>query len=467
MSVQVTDARADHARLQHDAREHLLLHLARNGAHDDPHNELLILDRAEGVRVYDTAGREYIDALSCLFCAQIGYSYGDEMADAAAEQLRRMPFNTNWNTAHRAAVDLADKLAELAPPDLDHVFFTGGGSESVETAWKLARQYHVANGQPQRRKAIARRTAYHGLSLGALALTGISALKEPFGEPAFETVHVSNTNRFRAVDGHDDEVFCQRLLAELDAAIVEAGPDTVALIAAEPIQNAGGCFTPPEGYWAGLREIADRYGILVLADEVISGFGRVGEYFACDRYGARPDLITVAKGLTSAYAPMGAVLVGERINEPLHRPGAVLSHGITFGGHPLSAAIALRNLDIFERDRVLENVRTLEPHLGRRLNDLRELPAVGDVRGDGFFWAIELIDSNGEPLNANAREDLVRGYLPRRMRELGLIARADDRGEALVQIAPPLVCDRETLDTIVDRLGELLDGAGDRLREVA
>ena len=464
MSVGTATAQG-HALLQQAARDHLLLHLARNGAYDDPGTELLVLDRAEGVRVYDTAGREYIDALSCLFCAQIGYSYGAEMAEAAADQLRRLPFNTNWNTAHPAAIDLAAKLAELAPAGLDHVFFTGGGSEAVETAWKLARQYHVANGEPQRRKAIARRTAYHGLSLGALALTGIPALKEPFGEAAIETIHVSNTNRFRAEDGDDEARFCQRLLAELEAAILDAGPDTVALIVAEPIQNAGGCFTPPDGYWAGLREIANRYGILLHADEVISGFGRVGEYFACDRYGAQPDLITVAKGLTSAYAPMGAVLVGERISETLHRPGAVLSHGITFGGHPLSAAIALRNLEIFERDGVLENVRALEPHLRNRLGELRGLAAVGDVRGDGFFWAIELVDPHGRPLDAQAREDFVRGYIPLRLRELGLIARADDRGEALVQIAPPLVCDRATLDTIVDRLAELLSDVGDRLAE--
>jgi adenosylmethionine-8-amino-7-oxononanoate aminotransferase len=464
MSVGTATAQG-HALLQQAARDHLLLHLARNGAYDDPGTELLVLDRAEGVRVYDTTGREYIDALSCLFCAQIGYSYGAEMAEAAADQLRRLPFNTNWNTAHPAAIDLAAKLAELAPAGLDHVFFTGGGSEAVETAWKLARQYHVANGEPQRRKAIARRTAYHGLSLGALALTGIPALKEPFGEAAIETIHVSNTNRFRAEDGDDEARFCQRLLAELEAAILDAGPDTVALIVAEPIQNAGGCFTPPDGYWAGLREIANRYGILLHADEVISGFGRVGEYFACDRYGAQPDLITVAKGLTSAYAPMGAVLVGERISGTLHRPGAVLSHGITFGGHPLSAAIALRNLEIFERDGVLENVRALEPHLRNRLGELRGLAAVGDVRGDGFFWAIELVDPHGRPLDAQAREDFVRGYIPLRLRELGLIARADDRGEALVQIAPPLVCDRATLDTIVDRLAELLSDVGDRLAE--
>jgi adenosylmethionine-8-amino-7-oxononanoate aminotransferase len=445
-----------HERLQNGARDHLLLHLARNGGFSEGRQELVVLDRAEGVYVFDTAGRRYIDALSCLFCTQIGYSYGAEMAEAAAAQLTVMPFNTNWGTAHPVAIELAERLASLAPPGMGRVFFTNGGSESVEAAWKIARQYHQANGEPQRVKAIARRTAYHGLSLGALALTGIEALREPFAPAAFETVHVANTNRFRAPDGDEEARFCARLLAELEQAVMDAGPETVALIAAEPIQNAGGCLVPPAGYWQGLRAIADRYGILVVADEVISGFGRVGEYFAVERYGGTPDLITVAKGLTSAYAPMGAVLVHDRVAEPLYAPGALLAHGITFAGHPLCAAIAQRNLDIFERDGVLENVRALAPHLAARLAELRELPVVGDVRGDGFFWALELVGPENRQLEASEREALLRGVIPRRLRELGLIARADDRGDAVVQIAPILTSDRAVLDTIVDRLGELL-----------
>jgi adenosylmethionine-8-amino-7-oxononanoate aminotransferase len=440
--------------------DHLLLHLARNGSLRDRDEDILVLERGEGVYVYDTRGRRYLDALSCLFCSQIGYSYGREMAEAASVQLERLAFNTNWGTAHPPAIELAERLAALAPAEVNKVFFTSGGSESVEAAWKLARQYHLANGQPQRTKAIARRTAYHGLSLGALALTGIPALKEPFGTPAFETIHVSNTNRFRAPDGDDDAAFCRRLLAELEATIQREGPDTIALIAAEPIQNAGGCFAPPAGYWPGLRELADRYGILLLADEVISGFGRVGEYFAVSRYGGVPDLITVAKGLTSAYAPMGAVLVSDRVAEAFYDPTIQLSHGITFGGHPVSAAIALRNLDIFERDGVLENVHELTPYLRERLQELRALPIVGDVRGDGFFWAVELVGEDNRRLDADEREDLLRGFVPRRLRELGLIARADDRGDAIVQIAPPLVCDRDHLDTIVAGLEQLLTDAG-------
>ncbi|HYC81840.1 MAG TPA: aminotransferase class III-fold pyridoxal phosphate-dependent enzyme, partial [Solirubrobacterales bacterium] len=376
---------------------HLLLHFTPNGAYGPglDAKELLVLERGEGPYVFDTAGRRYVDGLSSLFCCQIGYSYGEEMAAAAAAQLTRLPFNTNWATAHPPAIELADALVARAPQGIEGVFFTSGGSESVEAAWKLARQYHLANGEPQRTKAIAREIAYHGVTLGALSLTGVPRFKEPFGRPAIETRHVANTNPFRQPLA--DEALTARLLAELEAAIAEEGPDQVAIVIAEPIQNAGGCLVPPPGYWAGLREICDRHGILLVADEVISGCGRLGEWFAVERYGGRPDLITIAKGLTSGYAPMGAVLAGERVVAALRRPGAPLLHGITFGGHPLAAAIALRNVEIFERDGVLANVRRLEPYLRARLDEeVRPLPLVGDVRGDGFFFAAELTPDGGE-----------------------------------------------------------------------
>jgi adenosylmethionine-8-amino-7-oxononanoate aminotransferase len=447
--------------LQHAAHDHLLLHFARNGAFGPDGSELLVLERGEGAYVFDTRGRRYVDALSSLFCAQLGYSYGEEMAAAAAEQLGALPFNTNWATAHPPSIELASRLAELAPGELDRVFFTSGGSEAVEAAWKIARQYHVANGEPGRTKAISRRVAYHGATLGALALTAVPPMKEPFGPPAIPVVHVSPTNAFRAPDGDDEAAFCARLLDEVERTIAAEGPETIALIVAEPVQNAGGCFVPPAGYWPGLREIADRHGILLLADEVISAFGRVGEWFASQRFDARPDLLTVAKGLTSAYAPMGAVLVADRVAAPLYAERATLLHGVTFGGHPLCAAIALRNLEIFERDDVLENVRALEPRLHDALATLRELPIVGDVRGAGFFWAIELVkDDAATPFDADERERLLRGFLPGRLLEAGLIARADDRGDSVLQIAPPLIADAEVLDAIVDRLHDVLDDAG-------
>jgi adenosylmethionine-8-amino-7-oxononanoate aminotransferase len=449
---------SQHERYQNGLRDHLLLHFGQH-AKLRAGQEALVLDHADGVYVVDTAGRRYLDALSCLFCAQLGYSHGAEFAEAATAQLTRLPFNTNWNTAHPTAIELAERLAELAPAGINRALFTSGGSEAVESAWKLTRQYHVANGEPGRTKAIARRTAYHGQTLGALALTGIPALKEPFGEPAIDVVRVPNTDRFRARDA-DEEAFTRRLLAETEAAIVANDPATIGMLIAEPVQNAGGCLTPPAGYWPGLRALANRYGFLLVADEVITGFGRIGEYFAVSATGAVPDMITVAKGLTSAYAPMGAVLVSDRVAEPFFRPGQALLHGITFGGHPLSAAIALRNLDIFERDKVLAGVRELTPYLAGRMGELSRLPIVGDVRGDGFFYAAELTAADGQPIPADRRDPLVRDFVPRGLREVGLIARADDRGAPVVQIAPPLVCDRAQLDEIVDKVGEVLTEAG-------
>ncbi|HLH14057.1 MAG TPA: aminotransferase class III-fold pyridoxal phosphate-dependent enzyme, partial [Solirubrobacteraceae bacterium] len=397
--------------------------------------------------------------LSSLFCAQIGYSYGEEMGTVAAAQLQQLAFNTMWGTAHPPALELAERLASIAPDGISRVFFTSGGSESVESAWKLARQYHVANGEPQRTKAIARHIAYHGVTLGALALTGVPAYKEQFGPPAIHTRHVSNTNAFRSqLQG---EQLTARLLAEIEDVIIEEGPDTVAVIVAEPVQNAGGCLVPPPGYWEGLRRIADRYGILLHADEVITGFGRLGEYFGVTRYGATPDLITVAKGITSAYAPMGAVLVADRVAAPLYEEGRTLLHGITFGGHPLCAAIALKNLEIFEREQVLANVRAREDGLRERLEALREeLPIVGDVRGAGFFWALELVrDEDNTRFDASERERLLRGYMAPALLEAGLIARADDRGDSVLQIAPPLISDDDVLDEIVEKMRTVLVGA--------
>jgi len=443
--------------------EHLMLHFAANGDFDSGRKQLLVLDRGEGSYVYDTDGRRYVDGLSSLFCCQLGYSYGEEMAAVAGEQLSRLPFNTNWGTAHPPAIELSARLVDLAPLGMEKVFFTNGGSESVEAAWKLVRQYHVANGEPQRMKAIARDIAYHGVTLGALALTGVARFKQPFGDPAIDTRHVANTNPFRSeLTG---EGLTRSLLDELEQVIVEEGPDTVAMVIAEPIQNAGGCLVPPPGYWAGLREICDRYGILLVADEVISGFGRVGEWFAVQRYGGRPDLITVAKGLTSAYAPMGAVLVHERVAEVLSSPGTTLLHGVTFGGHPLSAVIALRSIEIFERDEVLANVRRLEPYLRQRLNrDVLSLPIVGDVRGDGFFFAAELTPDGGEGrFEPSEASRLVREVIPPLLLEAGLIARADDRGDPVLQIAPPLVSDERVLDEVVDAMRWTIQTAGERL----
>ena len=271
------------ADLQERAHRHLLMHFTRNGAFGPEGKPLLVLERGEGPYVFDTDGKRYFDGLSSLFCAQIGYSFGEEMAAAAAQQLTTLAFNTNWATAHPPAIELAEAIAERAPGDLNRVFFTNGGSESVEAAWKIVRQYYLAKGEPQRTKAIAREIAYHGVTLGALSFTGVRPMKEPFGAAPIPVVRVSNTNPFRADRRRTTRRRCARLLDEMEHAIVETGPETVAMIIAEPVQNAGGCLVPPDGYWAGLRELADRYGIALVADEVITGFGRIGEWFAAAR----------------------------------------------------------------------------------------------------------------------------------------------------------------------------------------
>jgi adenosylmethionine-8-amino-7-oxononanoate aminotransferase len=438
-----------------------LLHFTRNGNYGPDGSELLVLERGEGAYVFDSHGNRYVDGLSSLFCAQIGYSYGEEMGAVAAQQLQQLAFNTMWGTAHPPALELADRLAALAPDGIDRVFFTSGGSEAVEAAWKLARMYHIANGEPQRLKAIARNIAYHGVTLGALSFTGVPGYKEPFGPPAIYTRHVANTNAFRSdVQG---EALTAKLLAEIEEVILDEGPETIGVIIAEPVQNAGGCLTPPPGYWQGLRALADKYGILLHADEVITGFGRIGEYFGVTRFGVTPDLITVAKGLTSAYAPMGAVLVSDKVAAPLYEDKRMLMHGITFGGHPLCAAIALKNLEIFEREQVLENVHAREAGLKTRMEALKDdLPIVGDVRGAGFFWAVELVKDEGNTrFDADEREQLLRGYIPEAMFDAGLIARADDRGDAIFQIAPPLISDDDVLDEIVDKMRTVLVGAQD------
>jgi len=455
--------------LEEAAHEHLLMHFTRNGAFGPGRQPVIVLERGEGPYVFDTHGNRYFDALSALFCSQLGYSYGEELAAAAATQMARLPFATTWGMAHPTAVELADRLAQLAPPGLGHVFFTSGGAESVESAWKLARLYHNATGGERRTKAIARRVAYHGATLGALALTGVPSYRDPFAPSAIHARHVSPTNRFRLGEEErfadvvgDDAAFSRALLEEIEAVVLEEGPETIAVFIAEPVQNAGGCFVPPSGYWEGLRELADRYGFLLVADEVITAFGRLGEWFGSTRVGASPDLITVAKGLTSAYAPMGAVFANERVVEPLYEdPKRSLIHGITFAGHPLCAAISLKNLEIFERDGVFENVKALEGHLHDRLLELDSLPIVGDVRGCGFFWAVELVGEDGRRFDAEERERLLRGFMFGRLLKAGMIARPDDRGDAVVQVAPPLISSADQLDEMVESLGEVLAEAGE------
>ena len=481
--------------LQRAAKEHLWMHFTRMGGFDAA--DVPIIVRGDGCHLEDSNGRRYIDALAGLFSVNIGYSFGDEIGQAALDQMRELPFYTNWSYAHPRAIELAAEVASLAPGDLNRVFFCSGGSEAVESAWKLARQYYTARGDktrghvtpgaragaqeavvqhdtiiasaasaPRRYKAIARHIAYHGTTMGALSINGIPAIRAPFEPLVSEVRHVSNTNRYHRPADETEAEFTQFLLAELEQAIVSMGPETVCLVHMEPVQNAGGCFTPPEGYWRGVREICDRYDILLSADEVITAFGRVGYWFASERYDIRPDIVTSAKGLSSSYAALGAVVATDRVMEAFMGQTSMFSHGITFGGHPVMCAIALKNIEIMKRERILEHVRENEDAFRATLAQLLDLPIVGDLRGTGFFWAIELVKDKDtrETFSDEECEKLLRGYLSDALWDAGMICRADDRGDPVIQISPPLIAGQAEFDEITGILGEVLTGAVELMR---
>jgi adenosylmethionine-8-amino-7-oxononanoate aminotransferase len=445
--------------LQQAARDHLWLHFTRMGGQDAP-----IIMRGEGCYLEDSNGKRYLDALAGLFAVQVGYSYGEEMGQAALEQMRELPFYTNWSYAHPRAIELAHEIAQLTPGDLNRVFFVSGGSEAVESAWKLARQYHAARGE-RRWKAVGRRVAYHGTTMGALSINGIAAIRAPFEPLVPDVLHVRNTNRYHRPQHETEEEFTAFLLEDLDSAIEQAGPETVAMVLMEPVQNAGGAFTPPAGYWKGVREICDKYGVLLCADEVITGFGRLGSWFGSEHYDIQPDMMTCAKGLSSAYASIGAVVASDRVVEPFLDDASMYTHGITFGGHPVQCAIALKNLEIMKRERVVENVRDNSDAFRATLAQLLDLPIVGDLRGTGFFYALELVRNKEtrETFSHEECETLLRGFVSPQMFEKGLICRADDRGDPVIQISPPLIATQTEFDIITATLGEVLGEAWQRL----
>jgi adenosylmethionine-8-amino-7-oxononanoate aminotransferase len=449
-----TDART----LQELAKRHLWLHFTRMSTYAEA--DVPIIVRGEGCYVYDIQGNRYLDGLSALFCVNIGHGRGD-IAQAGADQAKELGFFTNWSYAHPPAIELAARVASLAPGDLNRVFFTSGGSEAVESAFKLARQYFKITGRPMKTKLIARETAYHGTSLGALAATGIPELRQPFEPLTPGASHVPNTNSYRLRPGLADSDLAETIAARIEF----EGPDTVAAVILEPVQNAGGCFTPPEGYFQRVREICDEYDVLLISDEVICSWGRLGEWFGAERYGYRPDMITTAKGLTSGYAPMGAVIVSDHVAAPFMDGTNSFTHGFTFGGHPVCAAVALANIDAFEREGVIDNVRENEQGFRAMLDSLRDLPIVGDVRGAGYFQAIELVKDKDakQSFSDEESETLLRGFLSGELYRRGLVCRADDRGDPVIQLAPPLIAGPEQFEEIESILRPILTEAGERM----
>ena len=449
--------------LQRAARDHLWLHFTRMGGYQD--GEVPIIVRGDGCYLEDSKGKRYLDALAGLFSVNIGYGFGEEVGEAAAAQMRELPFYTNWGYAHPRAIELASEVASLTPGDLNRLFFVSGGSEAVESAWKLARQYYTARGNGRRWKAISRHVAYHGTTMGALSINGIPEIRAPFEPLVPEVLHVRNTNRYHRPRDESEAEFTAFLLDELEQTITAAGADTVCMVIMEPVQNAGGAFTPPEGYWTGVREICDRHGILLCADEVITGFGRVGAWFGSERYDIKPDLMTIAKGLSSSYGAIGALVASDRVMEPFMNDTSMYAHGITFGGHPVQSAIALKNIEIMKRERIVEHVAETQGAFRQTLEQLLALPIVGNVRGTGFFYAVELVKDKDtrESFNDQECESLLRGFLSPALFERGLICRADDRGDPVIQISPPLVAGQEEFDQIVSILGDVLAEAWTRL----
>jgi len=440
------------------------MHFTRMSAYAD--GAVPVIVRGSGPYVYDNHGRRYLDGLSGLFVSQVGHGR-TEIADAIARQASELAYFPLWSYAHPRAIELADRLADLAPGDLNRVFFTTSGSEAVESAWKLAKQYFKLTGQPERYKVISRDIAYHGTSMGALAVTGLADIKHPFEPLPPGGIRVPNTNFYRAPDFVADDLtaFGRWAADEIERAILREGPESVAAVFLEPVQNSGGCFPPPPGYFERVREICDRYGVLLVSDEVICAFGRLGHYFGSHRYGYQPDIITFAKGLTSGYSPLGGMLVRDELMEPFTRGTATFLHGITFAGHPVSAAAALANLDIFEKEDLLGNVQANEAGLRATLEKLYDLPIVGDVRGDGYFFGLEMVKDKDtrETFTEDESERLLRGFLSHALFDAGLVCRADDRGDPVIQLAPPLICTQEHFDEIEHILRGVLTEAWTRI----
>ena len=409
-------------------------------------SKLPVIVSGEGCYVTDDKGRTYIDGLAGLFTTQVGHGRS-EIAEVAAAQMRELGFFPNWSFQHPRSLELAQKLAEVAPGGLNSVFLVSSGSEAVETVIKLARQYHKANGEPGRYKIISRDVAYHGTTMGALSVTGLPSFKAPFEPLPGGFYHVKNTQQ-------DPEGAADAIEQTIEA----EGSDQIAAVILEPVQNAGGCLVPPPGYWRRVREICDKYGVLLVSDAVICAFGRLGEWFGTERFGVVPDMTSFAKGVTSGYSPMGGVMVSDKMVDVLRGKASMFAHGSTFGGHPVSSAVALENIKIIEREGLLQNVHALEGFFGDELRRMAEgHPIVKDVRGMGFFWAVEVNPQRPDetPLTGEEYQRYFKGVLSKALLDNGLVCRFDDKEDPVIQYSPALVADRE----ILSRIAEITDKA--------
>ena len=450
--------------LQAAARRHLWGHFTNLGSFQ--REPMPIIVRGEGNYIFDQNGHRLLDGLSGLFTVNVGHGRR-ELAEAATQQAGTLGYFPLWSFGHEPAIRLAARLAALAPGDLNRVFFTTGGGEAVESAWKLAVQYFAAIGQPRRRKVISRHYAYHGTTLGALSITGIPAIKNPWEPLLPGAVKVANTNQYRCGMCAAAGACTLACADDIEARIVMEGPDSVACVILEPVQNTGGALVPPPGYWQRVREICDRYGVLLVSDEVICGFGRLGEWFGCIRFDYQPDMIVFAKGVTSGYAPLGGVIASDRMAAPFLEGQDVFLHGLTFGGHPVSCSVALANIDLIEREDIIGNVRRHEAVFDAVMRRIGESPIVGEVRGCGYFRVAELVKDKASRTTFTPEECdwLLRGVLSPALYKAGLFCRADDRAEPVVVLAPPLTCTADELQFIGDTLVEVFAAAWDAYRQ--
>ncbi len=413
----------------------------------------LVLARGEDVWVWDTDGNRYVDGFAGLWNVNVGHGRA-ELARAAAEQMEEIAFVPNFfGLASPPAIELAARLAELFPDPINHFQFTSGGAESNETALKIARYFWWLKGRPEKVKILSRRMAYHGIAMGALAATGIPTYHEGFGPQVPGFVHLTPPYAYRHGEGQTEEAFVATLVAELEETIAREGADTIAAMIGEPIQGAGGVVVPPEGYWRAIAPVLKAHDILLIFDEVITGFGRTGAMFGMEQYGVTPDVASFAKGITSGYVPLGGVGVSDEIFETLSAPDRMFMHGFTYSGHPVACAVALPNIRIIEEERLPENAGDGGAYLLGELERLLERPHVGNVRGKGLMLLVEVVADKGTKAKLDPALN-VGGRLTAATRERGIIVRCTNDG---IAIAPPLTIRRPELDLIAGAIGEALE----------
>jgi 4-aminobutyrate---pyruvate transaminase len=417
----------------------------------------IVIERGEGIYVYDDQGREYIEALAGLW--SVGVGFGEKrLVEAAARQMAKLPYyHTFSHKSHQPAIELAEKLVKMSPAGLDHVFFTNSGSEANDTVIKFVWYYNNALGREKKKKFIARNGGYHGITIASGSLTGLQVNQRGFDLPLPFVTHVTCPHFYRfAEPGETEETFADRLAAELEATILAEGPETVAAFIGEPVIGAGGVLVPPRTYWEKVQAVCRRHDVLVVADEVINGFGRVGTLFACEHYGISPDLLVVSKQITSSYQPLAAVLLSDTIYQAVADQSdrlGTFGHGYTGSGHPVATAVGLENLAIIEERNLVGNAATVGAHLQARLREFSDHPLVGDVRGVGLIAAVELVADRASKAKFDppGKAGL---YLSERAHEQGLIIRAIQDS---IAFCPPLIITEAQVDEVVARFARSLN----------